>query len=61
VGPELVSEINVVSPTDQQPHLQVDVLERVGCYRVFTSGQYTVAAIATTLGVSRASIHRHLT
>jgi hypothetical protein len=23
---------------------------------VFTSGQYTVAAIATTLGVSRASI-----
>jgi hypothetical protein len=56
-----VSEINVVSPTDQQPHLQVDVLERVGCYRVFTSGQYTVAAIATTLGVSRASIHRHLT
>jgi hypothetical protein len=25
------------------------------------SGQYTVAAIATTIGVSRASIHRHLT
>jgi predicted transcriptional regulator len=24
------------------------------------SGQYTVAAIATTLGVSRASIYRHL-
>jgi predicted DNA binding protein len=23
-------------------------------------GQYTVAAIAMTLGVSRASIHRHL-
>jgi predicted ArsR family transcriptional regulator len=23
-------------------------------------GQYTVAAIANTLGVSRASIHRHL-
>jgi predicted transcriptional regulator YheO len=25
------------------------------------SGQYTVAAIATTLEVSRASIYRHLT
>jgi DNA-binding XRE family transcriptional regulator len=25
------------------------------------SGQYTVAGIATTLGVSRASIYRHLT
>ena len=25
------------------------------------SGQYTVAAIAKTLGVSRASIYRHLT
>jgi predicted transcriptional regulator YheO len=61
VGPELVSEINVVSPTDQQLHLQVDALERAGCYQVFTSGQYTVAAIATTLGVSRASIYRHLT
>jgi predicted transcriptional regulator YheO len=36
-------------------------LERAGCYQVFTSGQYTVAAIATTLGVSRASIYRHLT
>jgi DNA invertase Pin-like site-specific DNA recombinase len=28
---------------------------------MYSSGQYTVAAIATTLGVSRASIHRHLT
>ena len=28
---------------------------------MFSSGQYTVAAIATTLGVSRASIYRHLT
>jgi AcrR family transcriptional regulator len=27
---------------------------------MYTSGQYTVAAIATTLGVSRASIYRHL-
>ena len=26
----------------------------------YASGQYTVAAIATTLGVSRASIYRHL-
>jgi predicted ArsR family transcriptional regulator len=28
---------------------------------MYSSGQYTVAAIATTLGVSRASIYRHLT
>jgi hypothetical protein len=27
---------------------------------MFGSGQYTVATIATTLGVSRASIYRHL-
>jgi DNA invertase Pin-like site-specific DNA recombinase len=27
---------------------------------MYTSGQYTVAAIATTLGVSRASIYRHV-
>jgi DNA invertase Pin-like site-specific DNA recombinase len=25
-----------VSTTDQQPHLQVDALERAGCYRIFT-------------------------
>ena len=25
-----------VSTTDQQPHVQVDALERAGCYRVFT-------------------------
>jgi DNA invertase Pin-like site-specific DNA recombinase len=116
-----------ISTTDQHPHLQVDALERAGCYRVFTetasgarpdrptlaqvldqlrpgdtlvvwkldrlgrslrhlvdtitglanrgvgfrslqevaqemyrSGQYTVGAIATTLGVSRASIYRHV-
>ena len=24
-----------VSTTDQQPHLQVDALQRAGCYRVF--------------------------
>jgi DNA invertase Pin-like site-specific DNA recombinase len=28
---------------------------------MYASGQYTVTAIATTLGVSRASIYRHLT
>jgi AcrR family transcriptional regulator len=28
---------------------------------MYGSGQYTVAAIATTLGVSRASIYRHVT
>jgi DNA-binding phage protein len=27
---------------------------------MYASGQYTMAAIATTLGVSRASIYRHL-
>jgi DNA invertase Pin-like site-specific DNA recombinase len=25
-----------VSTTDQHPHLQVDALERAGCYRIFT-------------------------
>jgi hypothetical protein len=25
-----------VSSADQQPHLQVDALQRAGCYRVFT-------------------------
>jgi DNA invertase Pin-like site-specific DNA recombinase len=28
--------------------------------QMYASGQYTVAAIATTLGVSRASVYRHL-
>jgi predicted transcriptional regulator YheO len=28
---------------------------------LYASGQYTMAAIAKTLGVSRASIYRHLT
>jgi transposase-like protein len=28
---------------------------------MYCSGQYSVAAIARTLGVSRASIYRHLT
>jgi predicted transcriptional regulator len=28
---------------------------------LYASGHYTVAAIAKTLGVSRASIYRHLT
>jgi predicted transcriptional regulator YheO len=28
---------------------------------MYRSGQYTVAAIAMTLGVSRASVYRHLT
>jgi hypothetical protein len=27
---------------------------------MYATGQYTVSAIATTLGVSRASIYRHL-
>jgi hypothetical protein len=93
-----------LSTTDQHPHLQVDALERTGCYPssprrlaalamtvppssssstnsgratpwsfgssarklqvvqdIYWSGHYTVAAIAKTLGVSRASIYRHLT
>jgi DNA invertase Pin-like site-specific DNA recombinase len=29
-------------------------------WELYGSGQYTIAAIATTLGVSRASIYRHL-
>jgi predicted transcriptional regulator len=29
--------------------------------QMYRSGQYSVAAIATTLGVSRASVYRHLT
>jgi predicted transcriptional regulator len=28
---------------------------------MYASGQYTVAAIAKTLGVSRASVYRHVT
>lgn len=28
--------------------------------RMYASGQYTVTTIATTLGVSRASIYRHI-
>jgi DNA invertase Pin-like site-specific DNA recombinase len=31
-----------------------------GAQEMYRSGQYTVATIATTLGVSRASIYRHL-
>jgi predicted DNA-binding transcriptional regulator AlpA len=30
-------------------------------HEMYASGQYTMAAIAKTLGVSRASIYRHLT
>jgi hypothetical protein len=40
-----------VSTTDQQPHLQVDALERAGCYRVFTE---TPGAPAAT-GLSSSS------
>jgi transposase-like protein len=29
--------------------------------QMYRSGQYSVAAIAKTLGVSRASVYRHLT
>ena len=43
-----------VSTTDQQPQLQV-------AREMYGSEQSSVAAIATTLGVSRASIYRHLT
>jgi DNA invertase Pin-like site-specific DNA recombinase len=33
-----------VSTTDQQPRLQVDALERAGCYRVFTETASGAAA-----------------
>jgi hypothetical protein len=33
-----------VSTGDQQPHLQVDALERAGCYRVFTETASGAAA-----------------
>jgi DNA invertase Pin-like site-specific DNA recombinase len=33
-----------VSTTDQQPHLQVDALERAGCYRVFVETASGAAA-----------------
>jgi DNA invertase Pin-like site-specific DNA recombinase len=33
-----------VSTADQQPHLQVDALERAGCYRVFTETASGAAA-----------------
>jgi hypothetical protein len=33
-----------VSTTDQQPHLQVDALERAGCYRVFVETASGTAA-----------------
>ena len=42
-------------PSVMTPHKLQVAREMHGC------GQYTVAAIATTLGVSRASIYRHLT
>jgi DNA invertase Pin-like site-specific DNA recombinase len=41
-----------VSTTDQQPQLQVDALERAGCYRVFTetaSGARTDRSVLTQL------------
>ncbi len=41
-------------PSVMTPH-KVQVAKEM-----YRSGQYTVAAIATTLGVSRASIYRHL-
>ena len=39
IGPRLLVHLlgyARVSTTDQQPQLQVDALERAGCYRVFT-------------------------
>jgi resolvase-like protein len=38
-----------VSTTDQQPHLQIDALERAGCYRVFTETASGAAADRPTL------------
>jgi hypothetical protein len=36
-----------VSTTDQQPQLQVDALERAGCYRVFAETAITPAQVAS--------------
>src|SRR4029453_11577288 len=38
-----------VSTTDQQPQLQVDALQRAGCYRVFTETASGAAADRPTL------------
>jgi hypothetical protein len=38
-----------VSTTDQQPHLQVDALERAGCYRVFIETASSARADRPTL------------
>jgi DNA invertase Pin-like site-specific DNA recombinase len=38
-----------VSTTDQQPHLQVDALQRAGCYRVFTEAASGTRADRPTL------------
>ena len=38
-----------VSTTDQQPHLQVDALQRAGCYRVFTETASGVRSDRPTL------------
>jgi predicted ArsR family transcriptional regulator len=51
-----LSEINVAQPALSQGSDKLRVAREM-----HSSGQYTVAAIATTLGVSRASIYRHLT
>jgi hypothetical protein len=43
-----------VSTADQQPHLQVDALERAGCYRVFTetaSGVVTARRVLERSGM----------
>jgi DNA invertase Pin-like site-specific DNA recombinase len=39
-----------VSTTDQHPQLQVDALERAGCYRVFTETASGASADRPTLG-----------
>jgi DNA invertase Pin-like site-specific DNA recombinase len=39
-----------VSTTDQHPHLQVDALERAGCYRVFVETASGAAADRPVLG-----------
>jgi DNA invertase Pin-like site-specific DNA recombinase len=47
-------------PPRGRPPVKTPPKAQVG-QEMYRSGQYTVAAIATTLGVSRASIYRHLT
>jgi DNA invertase Pin-like site-specific DNA recombinase len=50
-----------VSTTDQQPHLQVDALQRAGCYRVFTENASGAVADRSVLeqALDQLRLRRH--